>query len=288
MLLRHGDFYGLRETRREVAGFSVAIAAADPLKPVDRHTHEDAHFILLLDGHYLSSARGAGHLHAEPALIYNPPGTTHRDSFPDRAGRFVGISIARERMSEVSEIAAPSEAAVRLWEPHALDVAHRIARAVPHDAMLVESLCLELVGTFVRDVRRGSRPPAWLVRAREALHDRACEQVTMGDIARDASVHPVHLARQFRRYFGCAPADYVRQRRVELAARLVRTTRRALAEIAYACGFVDQSHLNRAFAKTFATSPAAYRRRHVSSIQDRLSGPWDSEACASSPLPSPL
>ncbi|HEV7557819.1 MAG TPA: hypothetical protein VGO00_20275, partial [Kofleriaceae bacterium] len=79
MLLHHGEFFGLRETRREVEGFSLAIAAADPHHGVETHTHEDAHFILLLDGHYLSAARGAGHLHAEPALIYNPPGTTHRD-----------------------------------------------------------------------------------------------------------------------------------------------------------------------------------------------------------------
>ena len=79
--LQHGEFFGTREQRRDVAGFSLSIASADPARPVARHTHEDAHFILLLDGHYLSSARGAGHLHAEPALIYNPPGTTHRDHF---------------------------------------------------------------------------------------------------------------------------------------------------------------------------------------------------------------
>src|ERR1700710_718093 len=91
-LLRHGEFFGTREVRRETAGFALTIAVADPRRPVARHTHEDAHFILLLDGHYLSSARGAGHLHAEPALIYNPPGTTHQDTFPDCSGRFVGIS----------------------------------------------------------------------------------------------------------------------------------------------------------------------------------------------------
>jgi AraC family transcriptional regulator len=73
-------------------------------------------------------------------------------------------------------------------------------------------------------------------------------------------VHPVHLAREFRRAFGCTPAEYVRHRRVELAALLARTTSRPLAEIAAACGFVDQSHLTRAFARRFATSPAAYRR----------------------------
>lgn len=286
MLLRHGDFYGLRETRREVAGFSVAVAAADPRKPVVRHTHEHAHFVLLLDGHYLSTARGAGHLHAEPALIYNPPDTTHRDSFPEAVGRFMGISIDHARFAELSEVAAPSDAATRIWDPHALEVAHRIARAAPHDALVVESLCLELVACFVRDTTRTPRPPGWLGRAREALHDRACEPIAMADIAADAGVHPVHLARQFRRFFGCTPADYVRHRRVELAAQLLRTTRQPLVDIAIDCGFVDQSHLNRAFAKAFATSPATYRRRHqgsrlqVARIQDALAGPWDSEACA--------
>lgn len=262
-LLRHGEFYGMRDARREAAGFSLAIAAADPARPVARHTHEDAHFILLLDGHYLSSARGAGHLHAEPALIYNPPGITHQDTFPDCRGRFLGISVARARFAEAAEVATPSEIAVRLWEPGALAVAQRIAHAVACDAPVfsLEAACLELIGAFVRG-DTGRRPPRWLVRAREVLHDRACEELAMSGVARDAGVHPVYLARAFRRFFGCTPADYQRRCRVERAAHLVRATDRPLAEIAAGCGFVDQSHLTRSFARTFGTSPGAYRRRY--------------------------
>ena len=81
-------------------------------------------------------------------------------------------------------------------------------------------------------------------------------------IAAAVGVHPVYLARAFRQHYGCGPAAYARQLRLERAAALVRTTARPLADIAAACGFVDQSHLTRAFATTFATSPAAYRRRH--------------------------
>jgi AraC family transcriptional regulator len=263
--LHHGEFFGTREVHRAAGGFALSIAAADPARPVERHTHEEAHFILLLDGHYFSSARGAGHLHAEPALIYNPPGTTHRDTFPDCDGRFLGLSVSAGRFDELCQIARPAEAAMRLWDPAALALSHRIARgaAQGEDDLHLEALCLELLGAFERDLR-SPRPPGWLFTAREALHDRAAGPLTMGEVARDAGVHPVHLARTFRRFFGCTPAEYLRSRRVEQAALLVRVTQRPLAEIALECGFFDQSHLTRAFARVLGVSPAAYRRRYRS------------------------
>jgi AraC family transcriptional regulator len=263
-MLAHGEFFGRRDHRRDVAGFSLSIAAADPARPVARHTHEDAHFILLLDGHYLSSARGAGHLHAEPALIYNPPGTTHQDTFPEGRGRFVGISVSAARLAEATEVAAPSPAAIRVWDPRALDAAQRIARSIVRDAGVLglEALCLELVGAFAGDRAVEGRPPRWLIRARELLHDRAADELTMATVAREAGVHPVYLARVFRRFFGCTPADYVRRCRIERAAALVRDGRQPLAEIAASCGFVDQSHFTRTFTRTFAISPGVYRRRY--------------------------
>jgi transcriptional regulator GlxA family with amidase domain len=42
----------------------------------------------------------------------------------------------------------------------------------------------------------------------------------------------------------------------------LRASDEPLAAIAVGCGFVDQSHFTRAFARTFATSPGAYRRRY--------------------------
>jgi len=267
--LLHGEFFGTHEHRREVAGFSLSIAAADPAKVVARHTHEDAHFILLLDGHYLSSARGAGHLNAEPALIYNPPGTTHQDTFPESRGRFVGVSVSGGRFAEAAQIAVAEGEAIRVWDPGALEAAHRIARSIAHDAgpLGLEALCLELVGAFGRRAAVDRRPPRWLVTAREVLHDRARDELTMTEIAGEVGVHPVYLARVFRRFFGCTPAEYVRRCRVERAAMLVRDTAQPLVEIAVACGFVDQSHFTRAFARTFATSPGAYRRRYRSRLR---------------------
>jgi AraC family transcriptional regulator len=261
--LAHGQFFGTGEARCSAAGFALTIAAADPRRPVARHTHEDAHFILLLDGHYLSAAKGAGHLHAEPALIYNPPGTTHEDTFPECSGRFLGVSISAPRFAEVEQLAPTTERAIRIWDPAALGAAHRVAHRVAHadSAFALEAECLELVAALVRD-RPERRPPGWLVRARELLHDRACERLDMTMIAAECGVHPVYLARQFRRFFGCTPAEYQRACRIEHAAVRLRAGDEPLAAIAVGCGFVDQAHFTRSFARTFATSPGAYRRRY--------------------------
>lgn len=49
-------------------------------------------------------------------------------------------------------------------------------------------------------------------------------------------------------------------RRCELAKELLRSSPLSLAEIALACGFADQSHFTRAFARLVGMTPGAWRR----------------------------
>ena len=55
----HGSFYGDYRERRQVGDLALAeLRPTVPEHEVETHTHDDAHFLLLLDGNYLSSARG--------------------------------------------------------------------------------------------------------------------------------------------------------------------------------------------------------------------------------------
>ena len=82
----------------------------------------------------------------------------------------------------------------------------------------------------------------------------------IGDVAAEIGVHPVHLARVFRRAWGCSPGELLRWRRTDWAAELLRETARTVAQIAQEVGFVDQSHLTHAFRTRVGLTPAAYRR----------------------------
>jgi len=69
-----------------------------------------------------------------------------------------------------------------------------------------------------------------------------------------------HFSRAFKRSLGLPPMAYVASRRVERAKRMMTTTREQLTEIALACGFADQSHLNRSFRRVVGMSPGLWRR----------------------------
>ena len=101
--------------------------------------------------------------------------------------------------------------------------------------------------------------PAWLRSALELLHDRYDENLTIADIAASVGIHPVYLARTFRRHFHWTPAEFARWRRLEKAVHLLARTPLPLAEVALMSGFADQSHFSKTFARCFGLPPGEYR-----------------------------
>jgi AraC family transcriptional regulator len=124
--------------------------------------------------------------------------------------------------------------------------------------LIAEGLVLELIGRAMRGVEPGSRTrPAWLRTIEELLH--AGEAASLVALAAAVGRHPAHVAREFRRHFGCSAGEYDRALRLERAREALRTTTDSLAEIASAHGFYDQSHFSNAFRRHCEVTPARYR-----------------------------
>ena len=192
--------------------------------------------MLVTDGVYLSSARDAPALCAAPTLIYNPPGTTHRDCFRSESGRFFTISVAASALGHAASCTNLPDSAFVL-PPHLVTLARRVGREClsPDGAssLVAEALCLELLARTSRSFdRERPRSPGWLRRARELLHD-ACgeEEMSIAGIAAAVGVHPVHLTRTFRHHFRCTPGEYLRRCRLEKAAALLAGSAAPLAEV---------------------------------------------------------
>lgn len=92
------------------------------------------------------------------------------------------------------------------------------------------------------------------------LHAWLSEDVTVNSIAEKVGVHPVYIARQFRKHYHCTMGEYVRRLRVEAAGREISESDTPLSEIASLFGFYDQSHLTNTFKRLTGMTPAEYRR----------------------------
>ena len=102
--------------------------------------------------------------------------------------------------------------------------------------------------------------PAWFGRVKERLHEDFREPLRMRDLAREAGIHPVHLARVFRKIERRTPGEYQQRLQVRAACELLRDREWPLAAIAAECGFADQSHLTRVFRRMAGTTPARFRQ----------------------------
>ncbi|MDB5474856.1 MAG: hypothetical protein JWP49_367 [Phenylobacterium sp.] len=272
--VRPGEFEGTLERAAAPEGaFDVRAFAVRPQgQHIDTHTHAEAHLMLVLAGAYISTARGAPDYARPPFLVFDPPGTTHRDRFADSAGAFVSVTLTAQALATARAAGGLPEMATVLDRPAAMAAAVRVAREMPgavRDAAVVEAAAWELIGAVAED-QPGRSTPGWAHLAFEAVMDDAAEaDLSVADIARAVGVHPVHLARVFRQAWGCSPGELMRWRRVERACDLLRDTAWPAAEIAAAVGFVDQSHMTRAFRAVTGLPPGGWRRaRHVAPIQD--------------------
>jgi AraC-like DNA-binding protein len=104
-----------------------------------------------------------------------------------------------------------------------------------------------------------SKVPSTLDRAREYLHDRISQEVTLDDLGTETGLTKFHLLRAFRSRFGLPPHAYQLQQRILQAKRLL--TSFSPSYVALECGFSDQSHFTRVFRAHTGTTPGRYARQ---------------------------
>jgi AraC family transcriptional regulator len=118
----------------------------------------------------------------------------------------------------------------------------------------------------------GRRAPAAQERPSAGLSTQQLRRVTdhvdahlgnplrLRGLARLAGLEVDAFARRFKRSTGLAPYQYVMQRRVERAQRLLRSSAREAGEIGLAVGFASASHFATAFRRHVGCSPLVWRR----------------------------
>ena len=68
-------------------------------------------------------------------------------------------------------------------------------------------------------------------------------------------IHPIHLSREFRRYFGTTLGNYIRLIKLNKAFYLLASNKFSMTEICYKCDFYDQSHFITNFKSVYKTTP---------------------------------
>jgi AraC family transcriptional regulator len=96
--------------------------------------------------------------------------------------------------------------------------------------------------------------------AKEMLSACLESEIPLADVANACGLPVGRFVRAFRQSTGMPPHRWLRWYRVERAKELLIASDRSLAQIAYACGFADQSHFTRVFSTRVGATPGVWRR----------------------------
>jgi len=157
------------------------------------------------------------------------------------------------------------------------------AGQAPSDARLEEQLRDVLARMF--DVHHelrmlSARVPAMRVATREELlrrlqvardlvHARCQERLTLAEIAAVASLSPYHFQRSFKKVFRQTPHEWLTVCRLERTKFLLARTELQVTEICAAVGYESLGSFSTSFQRRTGCSPREWRRRNGSRTQIR-------------------
>lgn len=262
--LNPGQFYGRSVVKQQVSGLILSDLVHHEGKLLPHHSHELGFFSLLLDGGYQEFYRTRTIEYAPMTITWHPPGISHRDEIGQKGGKFFTVEVQNSWLDRLREFAAVPESLYDsnggelVWLAMRLYREHREAQLA--SPLVIEGLMLEMLAIATRQqMPNEKRPPVWLDRIVERLRAEFQQNLTIGELAAEAGVHPVHLAAVFRQFHHQTVGEYQQKLRVQFAARQLGNLELPLTEIAQAAGFSDQSHLTRIFKRFSGMTPGAFR-----------------------------
>ena len=257
---------------RRVGGLTLAEAAFEPGQRIHRDAHPHARFVLVLSGSLTETTGGSTRTYGPSTLLFRSANEPRSYAVSDTGAKVLVVDMDAAWVRRAGEQASPIAPFVGVSTAFRggllLHLAHRLHGEFglrdEVSRLVIESLALGILAEASRRAAaaaaaRAERPvPLWLQLALVFIEQHFAEPLSLAAVARTVGVHPVHLARTFRRVHQTTIAAHVRQLRIDFARReLAGST--ALSEIAFAAGFCDQSHFSRCFKQHTGLTPAEYR-----------------------------
>ena len=89
------------------------------------------------------------------------------------------------------------------------------------------------------------------------------QKFSLTEVAARFYLSPYYLSRLFRRVTGQSIVDYLNNRRIEAAQKLLETTELSISAIAEQTGFASAAHFRRVFREVMDISPLQYRKKQT-------------------------
>ncbi|GAB3940512.1 hypothetical protein GCM10028805_02430 [Spirosoma harenae] len=263
--LAKGQFFGVSRDEMSIDGLSLVQSAYHNSPGCPWHYHENAYFAFTTSGTLLETYKRKDIALSAGSLTYHHSQEPHHNS---RYSPFVSalhVDIDDSWFDRLDIAKSRPEGLLELRSPNLKIIFARLLAETRQNgtekSLSVESLIVMAFNQMMQLKVHTDRKPAWQPKLVELLYEHYDQNLSLTDLAVHLQLHPVYLCQQFPKLFQCTLGEFVRKIKIEKAIQqLIAKEPVSLTEVAYTCGFSDQSHFIRVFKQHTGLTPLTFRK----------------------------
>ncbi|MEO5998727.1 MAG: AraC family transcriptional regulator [Chitinophagaceae bacterium] len=259
-----GQFYGQTNETIYLEGITLTDTEYTHDK-VDWHYHENAYFTFILQGKVIEGNKKAVHNCSAGTLLFHNWQEAHYNIKPAGFTRGFHIEFEQPWLDAFDLDLNILQGNIHILNPHIKILLRKIFKETKikdgTTVLSIQSLLLQTLTSLQQSEQTEVKnKPQWVHTIGEILRDQYAENLSLKSLSGIADIYPVHLSRDFSKYFQSSLGEYIRKLRIEKALSLLADKKKSLTDITFECGFSDQSHFIRCFREIIGITPSAYRK----------------------------
>ena len=258
--LDKGEYSGKVQNMKEYAGFITSRTTYVDNFNVEFHCHENPHLSFILLGGNYEYKKSQKYVRTVGDVLFYHSGELHKTIPTNENTKNLNLEIDVNFLKENSL----SETELKSVVEHSLN--SRLFMLKIHSELqlndtITETAIQTLSLNFIKENKAGNYETiTWINKLNDILNDEWNINHSLSELSQQLGVHPVTISKKFNKYFGCSYGDYVRKLRINKSLVLIKNTNHSLTEIAFLCGFADQSHFIRVFKNYTGIKPKYFQR----------------------------
>lgn len=259
LVLNRNTYLGNVVDANQSEGFCIGRVRYDQNGSFDEmHCHENPHLSLVVSGGNIENRKNISFERLPGRVTFYHSGEAHQNSYRASGSSHINIEITPSWLQRHSldTISVRSQ----LHPDAAMLILRMYKESLIGDDFSADTIKLLLFELLTHNKFNVLHKPSWVHVLEELLNDRWNETPVLQDLSTATGVHPITISKHFNRYFGCTLGQYMRKLKVSRAIVLMKTNETNLTDIAYECGFADQSHFIRTFKQLTGLLPGEYQR----------------------------
>lgn len=258
--LKTGEFYGTHYQKSALENLIITDTEYTHNK-VDWHYHENPYFTYLLQGKLFESNKKESYYLESGNLLFHNWQDAHYNIKPPEFTRGFHVELNENWFLNFDIQITDFEGSINLKSPIIKNSMNKIfVESKINDQysnLSIDTLLIGLFSNLKETKEKNAKNPIWAKKLQELLFEEQIEY-SLKNLSSILGLHPVHLSREFSRYFGTSLGNYIRLIKVNKAFNLIVLNKLSMTEICYQCGFYDQSHFIANFKRIYHTTPTKF------------------------------